>query len=80
MSNLDHRHLLELKEKIEGNEASSDEKKEYVTILYENGSLTQKQYRNYLNGQYTDEIINTALTLGAIIIGTWLILEVLKKV
>ena len=80
MNNLDHRYLLQLKEKIEHQKASPDEKIEYVKILYDNGSLTRKQYEAYLNNQYRNEIINTALTIGSIILAGWVILELLKKV
>ena len=80
MSNLDHRYLFELKEKIERQNASSEEKREYIKILYENGSLSENLYGKYLDGQYTDEIINGAVTIGSIIIGNKLMTEFFKKI
>ncbi len=73
MKNDDFTHLLELKRLIDSNKASTQQKKEYIEILYRNGNITKEQYEAYLNNQNADEIINAALTIGGVILVAWLI-------
>jgi len=70
--------LLELKSLIDQNQATSQQKKEYVELLYTNGNITESQYKAFLNNQNTDEIIKAALTIGGVVLATWLISKLLE--
>lgn len=79
MNNIDYNRLLSLKRKIDNQQASPDEKKEYLHLLYLNGNITQSQYEMYLKNQKNEDILNAALTIGGVLLATWLISELLKK-
>lgn len=65
---LDTHRLQFLVDKIRKNIASKSEKDEYMLILFKNGSITQKQYQDFLNDKNTEDIINAAVAIGAIIL------------
>ncbi len=79
MKTQDYTRLLELKRLINNNKASSAQKKEYIRTLYENGNLSKQQYDSFLNNNNADYIINTALTIGGILLATWLLSELFEK-
>ena len=57
------------------------EKDEFMLMLCQNGSITQKQYNEYLangNKTNTDEIVNAALAVGAVLLIGYLISEMFK--
>lgn len=70
--------LLELKGLIDQKRATSQQKKEYVELLYTNGNITESQYKAFLNNQNTDEIIKAALTIGGVVLAAWLISKLLE--
>ena len=52
-----------------------------MLILYRNGKITQQQYNEYLangNKSNTDEIVNAALAVGAVLLIGYLISEMFK--
>ncbi|NND77876.1 MAG: hypothetical protein HKN39_06805 [Flavobacteriales bacterium] len=65
--------LLVLKDRIDKKEASHLEKKEYMQLLLEDGRITQKQYDQFLSNQNSDQILDAALTIGGVMLVTWLI-------
>ena len=77
MNNNEYNRLLELKELIDHNQASSQDKKEYMTILYRNGNITRQQYDAFLSNQNSDEIVKAALTIGGVLLATWLIAKLI---
>ena len=79
MNNIDYNRLLELKRLIDSIQANSQQKKEYLFLLYKNGNLTKEQYEAYLKNQNSDEIVSAALTIGGVILATWLISKLLAK-
>lgn len=79
MNNINYNRLLELKRKIDNKQATSEEKKEYLYLLYKNGNITQGQYDEYLKNQKNEDILDAALTIGGVLLATWLISELLKK-
>ena len=79
MTNFNYNKLLELKRKIDNKQASSQEKKEYLQLLYQNGNITKSQYELYLNNQKNEDVLNAALTIGGVLLATWLISELLKE-
>jgi hypothetical protein len=83
MSNhIDFGRLSYLGDKLKAGLASKQEKDEYMMILYSHGSITEKQYNDYLanrNKTKTDEILNAALGVGAVILIGYIISEMFKQ-
>lgn len=79
MNNLDHSRLLELKGLIDSKQATTEQRREYIDILYRNGNITREQFEAYQKNQNTEEIINAALTIGGVILATWLISKLFEK-
>ncbi|NOZ46223.1 MAG: hypothetical protein GXO79_05510 [Chlorobi bacterium] len=73
MNSIDYNRLLELKRLIKENKATKKERKEYMTLLYENGNISKEQYDKFLKDQNSDDIIGAALTIGGVVLATWLL-------
>ena len=73
MNNSEYNRLLELKNLINNNSASKTNKKEYMEILFRNGNISKEQYDNFLSNQNSDDIVKAALTIGGVVLATWLI-------
>lgn len=82
MSNiLNYQRLSLLGDKVRAGTATKSEKDEFMSMLFANGSITQKQYNDYLtngNKANTDEIVNAALTVGAVVLIGYLLKELFK--
>ena len=82
MSNLiNYQRLSFLGDKIKAGTATRAEQDEFMNMLYQNGSISQKQYNEYLtngNKGNTDEIVNTALAVGAVVLIGYLLGELFK--
>jgi hypothetical protein len=78
MKNIEYNRLLELKRLIREGQANKAEKKEYMTLLYKNGNITKEQYDAYLSNQNSDEIVNAALTIGGVLLATWLLTKLFE--
>jgi hypothetical protein len=68
MNHIDYDRLAFLTEKLNSGLASQAEKDEYMKMIYQNGSITQKQYQDYLNGRNTQDIVKAAIIIGGIIL------------
>lgn len=79
MNNADYDRLLELKQLIDNKKASPAERKEYLDILLSNGNITRQQYDSYLQNKNADDILNAALTIGGVVLASWLIMKVFEK-
>ena len=79
MNNLEYSRLLELKRLINSKQATSEQKREYIDILYRNGNITKEQFDAYQKNQNNDEIINAALTIGGVLLATWLLTKLFEK-
>lgn len=80
-NNLDFQKLSYLGDRLRTGLATKQEKDEYMLILYRNGNITQKQYNEYLangNKTNTDEIVEAALAVGAVLLIGYLIKEIFK--
>jgi hypothetical protein len=73
MENKEYDDLLRLKSLIDSNRASNEQKKEYMTILYNNGNITYDQYNRFLSNQNSDDVIKAALTIGGFMLAVWLL-------
>jgi hypothetical protein len=77
MNKRNYQRLLELKQLIDNNQATNEEKRKYVELLYRNGNISKKQYDDYLSNKNTDDIIKATLTIGGILLAAWLLSELL---
>jgi len=80
MSTLNYQRLSFLGDKVKKGNATKAEKDEFMLMLYQNGSITAKQYNDYkANGNSnTDDIVNAALAVGAVLLIGYLISEMFK--
>jgi hypothetical protein len=81
-NNIDFGRLSYLGDKLKSGIATSQEKDEYINILYKNGKISQKQYEAYFanpNKSNSEEILNAALSIGAILLIGYLISEMFKS-
>ncbi len=79
---INYERLSFLGDKVKAGTATKVEKDEFMLMLYHNGSITQKQYDEYLingNKTNTDEIVNAALAIGAVLLIGYLIKEMFKS-
>ncbi len=79
---IDFQRLSYLGERLRGGLATTHERDEYMLLLFRNGSISQKQYDDYLaNGSKTntEEIVNAALAVGAVVLIGYLISELFKE-
>lgn len=79
MSGIDYQRLAFLGDKVRGSTASKPEKDEYMRLLYLNGSITEQQYKDYVAGRNSDEILQAALAVGAVLLIGFLISELFKR-
>lgn len=81
MSTLNYERLSFLGDKVKAGNATKIEKDEFIQMLYQNGSITEKQYNDYkVNGnKNVDDILNAALAIGAVILIGYLIGELFKE-
>lgn len=83
MSNfIDFHRLSFLGDRLRAGVASKQEKDEYMLILYKNSKISQKQYNEYLrnsNKSNTEEILDAALGVGAVLLIGYLISEMFKS-
>lgn len=80
-NNLDFQRLSYLGDRLRAGLATKQEKDEYMLILYRNGNITQQQYNEYLANDKktnTDEIVEAALAVGAVLLIGYLIKELFK--
>ena len=79
MKNIDYNRLLELKRLIRNDIASKKDKKEYMTLLHKNGNITNEQYGKFLHDKNDNDVINAALTIGGVLLATWLLTKLFGK-
>ncbi|MBL8002306.1 MAG: hypothetical protein JNL05_10125 [Flavobacteriales bacterium] len=79
MSSLDYQRLALLGNKVRGGSATKPEKDEYMELLYRNGSVTKQQISDYRAGRNTEEILNAAVAVGAVLLIGYLIKQLFSK-
>lgn len=77
-STINYQRLSFLGDKVKADTATKAEKDEFMHILYQNGSITAKQYNDYKGNSNTDDIVNAALAVGAVLLIGYLLGEVFK--
>ena len=79
MRTAEYNRLLQLKGLINNKQASPEEKREYMEILYRNGNITKMQYDTFLKDQNSDEVVKAALTIGGVVLAAWLLTKLFEK-
>jgi len=69
----------ELSLKIGKKIATEEEKNEYMTYLFQNGKLTEKQYEDYNSGKRRSDLLDFALFAGALLFLGWMLKKVTEN-
>ena len=72
---LNYMRLSFLGDKVKAGNATKAEKDEFMLMLQKNGSITTKQYNDYTANRNTDDIVNAALAIGAVVLIGYLLNE-----
>ena len=78
MNSINYPRLSLLGDKVKAGAATKAETDEFMLILYQNGRINEVQYQQYVAGQNkkaTDEIVNAALAVGAVVLIGYLLKE-----
>lgn len=76
---IDYRRLSYLGDRVKSGLASKPEKDEFMSMLYQNGSITSSQYNNYRNNQDVEDIMKAALAVGAVVLIGYLLKEIFSS-
>ncbi len=77
-NNIDYSRLSYLGERLRAGLATKQEKDEYMQTLYQNGKISQKQYNNYTANRNSEDIVNAALSVGAVLLIGYVLSQVFK--
>ena len=77
--NIDYKKLSYLGDRVKLGIATKEEKDEFMWILFQNGSITQKHYNDYQSNQNAEEIVKAALAIGVVILIGYLLKEILSS-
>ena len=76
----DYIRLNSLSQKLNNNQATKDEKDEYMQLMYSYGKITSQQYQEYLrNKDDSNELVNGALAIGGIFLLGYLLSKLFEK-
>lgn len=76
---VDYSRLEYLNNRVKANTATTSEKDEYMLLLYQNNSITKSQYDKYLADKDSGTIINTAITIGGILLLGYILDKLISK-
>ncbi len=79
---INYQQLSFLGDKVKAGTATKVEKDEFMLMLYQAGRITPKQYNDYKtngNNANTDEIVNAALAVGAVVLIGYLLSELFDR-
>ncbi len=68
MTEINYQRLSYLGDKVKAELATKNEKDEFMSLLYQNGSITESQHKDYIAGRNVDKIVNAGLAVGAIVL------------
>jgi hypothetical protein len=75
---MNYARLKYLKDRVNSKVASSGERDELMILLYENGSISEKQYSDYKSGSDIDDILEASLMIAGIILLGYLLSRLFK--
>lgn len=76
---IDYGRLSFLGERVKLNQATKPEKDEYMSMLRMGNHISEKQYNDYLTNRNSEELLNAALAVGAILLVGYLLKELLNS-
>ncbi len=76
---LNYDRLSFLGDKVKAGVATKAEKDEYMLMLYQNGKITTNQYNDYSSNRNSDDIVNAALGIGALVLIGYLLSQLFKS-
>jgi len=79
MKNKEYNRLLKLKRLINSNQATKTEEREYIELMYSNNRISKTQYDNYISNKNADAVLQATLTIGGVLLATWLINKLLSE-
>jgi hypothetical protein len=71
--------LSDLGDRIRQGVASQQEKDEFMEFMHDHGKIASEQYQEYLSGSNTEKIINAALSVGAVVLISFLLDELFSR-
>jgi hypothetical protein len=79
MSNeINYSRLSYLGDRVKEGKATKEEKDEYMQTLYNHGNITKAQYDKYLDDKNSTDVVNTALSVGALLLIGYIISKMFK--
>jgi len=77
-NNIDYGRLSYLGERLRAGVATIQEKDEYMQTLYQHGKISIAQYNNYISNRNSEDIVNAALSVGAVLLIGYVLSELFK--
>ena len=77
---MDYNRLIYLNQRIKAGNATGDERKEYMLMLYRNGSITKSQYDAFIANNNTEEIFKAAVIIGGALLVGYLLTKLIDGV
>ncbi|GAB5398979.1 MAG: hypothetical protein Aureis2KO_05640 [Aureisphaera sp.] len=74
----DYNRLLELKKLIDRKQASKEEEREFIDLMYSGNRISEEQYENYMSNKNADDILQAAITIGGVLLAVWLIKKLIN--
>jgi len=68
MSNINYHRLHFLSQKVKSAQATKSETDEYMELLYQNNSITPKQFKDYKAGRNKEDILGASIVIGGIVL------------
>ena len=77
-NNIDYSRLSYLCDRMRLGIATKEEKDEYMLTLYQNGKISEVQYNSYIANRNSTEIVNAALSVGAVLLIGYVLSQIFK--
>lgn len=77
-NNIDYGRLSYLGDRVRMGIATKQEKDEYMLTLYQHGKISATQYNNYTSNRNSEDILNAALSVGAVLLIGYLLSQLFK--
>lgn len=81
-SEINYQRLSFLGDKVKEGTATKAERDEFMLMLYQADKITSEQYNEYIkngNNSNTEEIVNAALAVGAVVLIGYLLSELFDR-
>lgn len=76
---INYTRLSYLGDRVKAGIASKQEKDEFMLMLFQNRSITKKQYEDYIGNRNSEDVVNAALSIGAVVLIGYLLKEMFSR-